>query len=301
MDKKIFLYSFCSEGLPKDEGLPLLDTAVEFQRICKDEGKVDKTFLFTPSSIPEEYKWCVKPFPDEGFIMGGNPGYNKIGLGAWRGYLLYHALHLNSEIQEGDVLLIHDVNFKKHSEFLNLARNTKEICTRIVKMLEKEDGSMFMPMHPGGWNIYSFCRSCVISHMLGEKDGKDFDTLTQVGSLPLGRACMTVVIVNKKTKAFSEKILGILKEYQDSILAQDCLNDSKMINRGFHFAHPRTKFSHHTAEQPIFNLLAYQEKLFTKNVKNPLSWIYHIFAYNGYSVFLQMLDNFLKKTENANY
>ena len=258
---KVYLYSFASEGLPNDEGLPLLETMKEFQDICINEGKIDKAYYFTPKSIPEEFKWCIKSY-DDSFKMPVNIGYHKVGLGAWRSFLLNQALN-NSELNEGDVIVIHDPNFKKHQAFVNFAKVAKDYCLQVKQMIEKEEGFLFAPVHCRHEDVYSCTRSCVISSLI-----PDFSFAKKVAFLPHGRCSTIVAIVNQKSKEFAKLFLETCKNYK--LLSPKCVENCQ----GIHFE--GNFFRSHMAEQAVFNTLAYRENAFTKDIKNENSWLYNI-------------------------
>ena len=262
---KVYLYSFASEGLPNDEGLPLLETMKEFQDICVNEGKIDKAYYFTPKSIPEEFKWCIKSY-DDSLFMYWNFGYHKVGLGAWRSFLLNQALN-NSELNEGDIVIIHDPNYKKYSKFLNFAKVAKDYCLQVKQMIEKEEGYLFSIMHDTYEDIFRYSRSCVISSLLDEKDES---YLKKFSSYPIGRCSTIVAIVNEKSKNFAKLFLETCKDYK--LLAPHCTDNCD--NKHF----DNTYYHHHTAEQSVFNILAYRENAYTSlsNIfdKEVNSWIY---------------------------
>ena len=61
--------------------------------------------------------------------MGYNPGYHKVGLGAWRAVLITQIL---KEIPTGDIVFFHDANYKKPPAILNiLSRNVKDYVESI--------------------------------------------------------------------------------------------------------------------------------------------------------------------------
>jgi hypothetical protein len=237
----IHAVSFASEGYPHDEGLPLgHNMLLDWGKMCIDGGATTYTW-FTPSMLnTDEDAWCVKRYSDE-HTMKINPGYHKVGLGAWRIVILRKVMDISAD---GDVVLVHCANYNKYPHMKMFAKNLRAYVMAVTQLTD-----VYSPPH------------CVVGNYT-TKDVleliPDVKIRSMVVSAPMGQCRLIVVKVNERTRGFIELLEETLKNRP--LLLSPCRKIPCY-----------TPFSHCTAEQSVFNVLAYREGFFPVNWRG--TWV----------------------------
>ncbi len=241
----IHVVSFGSEGQPHDEGLAIGESVLEeWGDLCLDGGAT--TYRgYTPRSIIAEnpkHAWCVKRWPDEHFI-GHNPGYHAVGLGAWRAVIFNKAVQAASD---GDIVVVHCSNFPRHPCMTRFAANLRDYVETVMSLTD-----FYAPPH---YYVGRFCTSDVLNRLI-----PDSETREVVARAPMGRCRLIVARVNSTTRRFAE-------------LYEETLRTEPLLLSGFcKSGLPGVLYTHSTAEQAVFNVLAFREGLFPKEWKG--SWM----------------------------
>lgn len=127
MSIKIKIITFHSEGHPHDEGLPLSDGAVELRKLV--EGQGFSFDVYTPRRMRElNAEELIKRF-DERYALRLNPSLHKIGMAAWKPFIMLHALQ---ELNENDILIYSDSNTQKYP---GLAKRLEDILAFVDETL----------------------------------------------------------------------------------------------------------------------------------------------------------------------
>lgn len=125
---KITIVTFHSEGTPHDEGLSLEPQATALRRIAEDLGVGFEAY--TPRRLRELGAGIlVRSFPDS-FKLELNPGYHKIGFGAWKPFIILHEL---SKLNEGDVVFYMDANIIKYPGLRDKAFAVREMISAALE------------------------------------------------------------------------------------------------------------------------------------------------------------------------
>ncbi len=240
MTTDIHVVSFASEGAPYDQGIPLgTETLEEWGRLCLAGGAT--TFKgYTPRSIiaenPED-AWAVKFFDPAQHSMPMNAGYHAVGLGGWRALILNKAM---KSAKDGDIVVVHCANFHKSPCMKIFASRLREYAETVMSFT-----NFFAPPHQ---RVASYSGSQVLS-LISDPIVRD-----AAAGAPMPRIRFVIVRVNDATRRFAQIFEDVVKS--DPTLLSPCGKT----------AYPGHGFSHHTAEQAVFGVLAYREGLI------PVKW-----------------------------
>ena len=241
-DRRVIVGSFASEGPPCDDGLPFGYLLDKYCQILK-MGGADVVNKYTPQRIHEMGgDWAVHHY--QNLPMRYNIGYHTTGLGAWRAFI-FRDLFLQAS--NGDVVVLHDPNYEKYPGYLDVAQNIRTFALRCA-WISESTGGLYMPMHLSQYSVGTYTRSCLFDILNIDKS---------VAHLPIGRMRCTIFVVSDATRALVEDFYQTCHQYRANILADNCqcTTPHKLGLEGIHF-------SHNTAEQSVFNLLAYRHGLF---------------------------------------
>lgn len=142
MATRFIVVTFYSEGPPWDAGLSLVDEERQFRAAV--EPYVDEVRSFCPRSISalwqgadvycRDYSEWLERHPLRYQLKRRNPGWEKMGFMAWKPFLLSALLH-DDAILPGDVILYHDVNFKKYPAYSRTPAEWRAVSLRILDEL----------------------------------------------------------------------------------------------------------------------------------------------------------------------
>ncbi len=239
---RIHTVSFASEGPPYDEGLPLgRETLIEWGMMCI-AGGADTYRWYTPRLLDtEEDSWCIKRYSDE-HAMPVNPCYHKVGLGAWRGVILRKTM---DEAEDGDVVVVHCSNFQKVPHMKLFAQNLRVYVETVIRFTD-----LYSPPHA---SVARYTTKDVLELI------PDPAIRKQVASAPMGQCRLIIARVTPRTRDFIRLFEKTMKE---NPLLLSPHNKQPYDTRAFHRL---------TAEQSVFNVLAYREGFFP--VAWPRTWI----------------------------
>ena len=120
---KVYLLSFYTEGFPADSGVNLTSIAEQFFQYAKPH--FNQVFMANPTSIctfDKNFLPLVKDYTDYDslnaarYSLPHNKEWAKVGFMMWKPRLIRVMLE---KINEGDILLFHDINFKKYPQYLS--------------------------------------------------------------------------------------------------------------------------------------------------------------------------------------
>jgi hypothetical protein len=237
--KKYHMITFYSEGRPKDNGLNLKNQA---ERLKEDYSKyVDSFTLYTPSILKSLGHPLIDYSKDPNFIMKYNAGYNAVGLGYWRPLIILLKLQ---EMEFGDILYQQDCNVFKYPQILKLGKNIKKLCDCVLK-----DNDFFVAYHNNNILIRKCCKGDLINKM------SNGDPQWYLNRLMV----RTSHFICRKT----ELSMRLVTEWLANCTTENLSPNSNMNYPGF---------SHHTAEQSVFNMLYY--KYVKDEIVNPINTAY---------------------------
>ena len=160
--------SFYSEGPPNDEGANLSDCVPEIQKNAT--GHFNKTTIYTPTILHSlGYSKYLREYPDSPIIY--HKPILKIGLSSFRPAMFLHEL---SKMNDGDILVHRDINYKKYPN-LNNFDNIRE---NALKALDICGFDFFVPVH--GADIY-------------RKNSRNYHTLLQTSN----RYCTKTIVLKE--------------------------------------------------------------------------------------------------------
>lgn len=236
--------SFASEGPPHDKGLPLASSVLEeWGKLCL-LGGADSYQGYTPRRIIDEDPedaWAVQCYGDE-HRMDENRGYHKIGLGAWRAAIFNKAM---KSAVDGDTIVVHCSNFHNYPCMRQFASRMKDYVETVMSFTD-----LYSPPHD---HVAMYCASEIFDLI------DDVEFREDISHAPMGRCRLIIAKVNARTRAFSQL-------FEDTVKKNPLLL-SPLKKTGY----PRGGFHHHTAEQGIYNILAFREGLFPREWET--SWM----------------------------
>lgn len=106
---RIKVVTFHSEGPPHDYGLPLIDCMAEMRVVVEQQGL--EFDAYTPRRLRELNAGTLSKRYDDKYMLPKNAGYHLIGMGAWKPFVILHALE---SMDEGDIVIYSDVNLVKY-------------------------------------------------------------------------------------------------------------------------------------------------------------------------------------------
>jgi hypothetical protein len=243
---KTSIVSFATRGPPHDAGRAIADDCFpRFEAECL-AGGADRVDLYTPERILQDVELngnCVKDWGEE-VAKTTEPGYASCGLGAWRFELARHALANGAE---GDIVAVLDPDIKKYPTILNLCSNIKKICAAMLSWHRPADddevGEPWVAATefttPGSdFSIEQICRHDVLDFLKVSATDRKKNYL---------RANFIVFRICDASRAFVNELADLVLNPQTAeFLLLPGNEDAERAN-----------FSHHTAEQAVFNALFY--------------------------------------------
>lgn len=164
--------------------------------------------------------------------MPYNPGYHKVGLGAWRVVLLRKGMEKS---KDGDIIAVHCCNYLKCPDMKDFAASFREY---VIAVMQHTD--FFMPLH--------YSNSCFtpaeVMNLIANQCDRD-----KVANAPMGRARLIIVRVNEKTRNFVKMIEDLIKS--NPLLLSPADKTA--------YQPAARPFGHATAEQSVLSVLAYRE------------------------------------------
>lgn len=269
MAGKFVITTFATEGPPYDAGADLRGIEREFREIV--ECYADQYLTFTPRSLvsndpafhayTRDYTAWLEQHPDRHELGVHNIGWAKVGFQMWKPFLLQHVL-LADEINEGDVVLYHDINFHKYPSYVLHLDQWRSLSGRILDDLGCD---IFIPS--SGEKLKKDVKAYLVRKYLGEAYFEE--TGLWVG-----------LIVMRKSK----QSLRFLHEW--AAMSEQLDNISFLPNPD---SHP--EFIWHSPEQAVAAVLAH---LWTSNGLFPQDW-------PGYEVKKRIFsENYLWKADGLN-
>jgi hypothetical protein len=125
---KITIVTFHSEGPPHDEGLSLEPQAATLRHIAEELGVGFEAY--TPRRLRELGAGAVVRSYPESFKLELNPGYHKIGFGAWKPFIILHEL---SKRNEGDIVFYMDANIIKYPGLRDKVLSVREMVATALE------------------------------------------------------------------------------------------------------------------------------------------------------------------------
>ncbi len=236
MSTPIHVVSFGSEGPPHDEGIPFGESHMRELGLKFIAGGATTYRGYTTRSFLEENPddlWAVKKYSDE-HAMRTNFGYHKMGLGAWRA-VIFNRTMKNSK--DGDIVVVHCCNFINNPCMLYFASRVRDYAEAVTSFTD-----LYSPMH---FTMGQFCASQVLD-LIEDPIFRD-----RVMKSPMGRCRLIIARVSPRTRVFAELFEKTIKDNPSLI--------SPLGKSGY----PGSPYQHHTAEQTVFNILAYKEGFFS--------------------------------------
>jgi hypothetical protein len=132
----VHVITFYSQGPPHDTALNLSLEEREFRE--KIAVHFDSYRAWSHADVMRVAPRYVRAFADGS--MRNNPGYEAIGYGAFKPYLMLDAL---SRIEHGDLLVFHDVNLRKYPDYALSAPQLPAMARFIIDTLGAD---LFMPL-----------------------------------------------------------------------------------------------------------------------------------------------------------
>lgn len=165
--------------------------------------------------------------------MPNNPGYHKVGLGAWRVALLRKGME---KCKNGDIVVVHCSNFRKWPDMKDFAASLRDYVTTVMQYTD-----FFMPPQ---CRTSAFTPAEIIKllHTQADRD--------QVANASMGWARLIIMRVNEKTRNF----VGMVED----MIKKNPLLLSPLGKTGYPGWRP---YSHSTVEQGVLGVLAYREGL----------------------------------------
>lgn len=239
---RIHVASFASEGLPYDDGLPLGRQVLDdWGRLCLNGGATSFAG-YTPRDLSGgEDAWSVTRYSDD-HAMGM---YHRVGLGAWRAVILNKTIKTAAD---GDVVVVHCANFPKYPCMKYFASKLRPYVEAVTKFTT----DLYSPPHN---HIAAYCGAEVLNHLIPEAELREI-----TAHAPMGRGRLIIAQVNEKTRRFAQIFESVLKK-----------NPLFLLSARGKTGYPGGGYHHHTAEQAVFNVLAFREGLFPRDWKN--SWM----------------------------
>jgi hypothetical protein len=118
MASKIALVTFYTEGSPFDRGKDLSEVAQSIRKQC--HNLFDYIIILSPSILERQDIWWKKVFDNQGYIdshLGSQQRKSSINIPwininslLWKPAILAALLAENSEIEEGTIIVYHDIN-----------------------------------------------------------------------------------------------------------------------------------------------------------------------------------------------
>lgn len=125
---KITIVTFHSEGPPYDEGLSLEPQAAALRHIAEELGVGFEAY--TPRRLRELGAGAVVRSYPESFKLEANPGYHKIGFGAWKPFIILYEL---ARLNDGDVVFYMDANIIKYPGLRDKALSVREMVAAALE------------------------------------------------------------------------------------------------------------------------------------------------------------------------
>lgn len=237
----IHLVSFGSEGYPYDGGIPLGEKVLkEWGEMCLNGGATTYTG-YTPRTLLRECpgeEWSVMRYSDD-HLMGT---YHTVGLGGWRSVIFNKAM---DKAKDGDIVVVHCSDFPKYPCMKIFASRLREYVESVMKFT-----NFYAPPHD---HVAAYCAREVLELI-------DDPELREIAShAPMGRCRLIIAKVNPETRKFAEIFYRTLKA------------NPLLLSPRNKTGYPGGHYHHHTAEQAVFNALAFNQGLFPRDWQS--SWI----------------------------
>jgi hypothetical protein len=237
MARKIIVTTFATKGPPSDQGLPIADECFDRFRAACLSGGADAVHTYTPASLvaaglnPDAVKdWG----PDA--AMSHKPGYEKCGLGAWRFEIMRHHV---AQANEGDVIAHLDCNLIKYPQIeTHFAANIKVLAEKMLLWHSGGKTEAAIAANEDSRNmarLKDFCRLEVINRFGADENGAILQC-----NFVVARVC-------DETRRFLPMFTQITLTEPD-LLFPHHERDAEESARN-------SRFSHHTAEQSLFNVV----------------------------------------------
>lgn len=132
-----------SEGPPHDSGDDLVEVEQYFRETVEDHA--DKYLSFNlrmlrgmdpifDSCLKDRSAW-LEQHPDRGQLGKYNEAWVRMGFQMWKPFLMRHLLN-GAQVEMGDVVLYHDVNFRKYPAYLLGCEQWRDLSFNILDDLQ---------------------------------------------------------------------------------------------------------------------------------------------------------------------
>ncbi len=156
----IYLLSFYTEGPDMEGGYDLRKTSREIKE--RLSPYFTDIFLFNKrdlKDLPNSENFC-NSYGEE---LDMNPNANKIGYFDFKGFLISHVL---GKIPEGSILMYHDGNFEKNSQYWE--SNWENIVGLSNKLLNDNNSDMFFQFEREGVYVKEYVKTYTIDKIFPE-------------------------------------------------------------------------------------------------------------------------------------
>jgi hypothetical protein len=237
MPPKVTLLTFYTEGPPLDHGLPLAHVNRVFEDFVAPH--VDEYLAFTPRQLaslgPEAAASCadhtqwLAEHPRRHELGRYNQGWARVGFQRWKSLIIRHVLE-RDDLQPGDLVLYHDVNWMRYPQYLVGIPEWRRLCSAILDALGCD------VFAPAGLHMYRDVKASLIRRYLPDADKFQWGVWTGL------------VVLRK-----SPQSLAFAREWAE--MCADLDNSSPLPDPA-----PHRHIIHHSVDQSVLGVLAQRWK-----------------------------------------
>lgn len=227
----IYLLSFYTEGPEIDGCYDLTNASMQIKE--RLSNYFDEIFLFNKrdlKNIPGSEAFC-NTYEEE---LDMNPNANKIGYFDFKGFLIKHVLE---KIPEGSILIYHDGNFEKNSQYWE--SDWENILSLSNKLLTDNNSDMFFQFEREGVYVKEYVKTYTIDKIFPDPTENSL-----VKDCILINAARMIMRNTDFTRNFINDYIGLCME-------KDLLMKTPNTN-----PHPDLKWS--CGDQDVLNCLIYR-------------------------------------------
>jgi len=125
MALNIKVVSFYTEGAPFDDGLSLSDCGEELRSVVTSQGAAFEAY--TPRRLQALGADILTKRFDDVYKLVRNPGYHTVGMGAWKPFVMLHALQ---NMDRDGVVIYTDANVRRYPGLASAAEDISTLASR---------------------------------------------------------------------------------------------------------------------------------------------------------------------------
>lgn len=231
--------SYYTRGAPHDAGSDLTDLALEYE--CMIASHADHVKFFHKQSLYELVPSADGTAEDETYRFSKNlheltsycKPWLRIGMFRWKPHLLLHLASSDADVNEGDIVMYHGVNYKKYPAYVNGISQWREISERLLRECKYDVYAAL----DGPYKLHQSVKKSLIERCLG-KDYYD------------AHGCWGDLIIFRKSpesRAFLRRWKEMCDDFQN--LAPDLPLGEILPG-----------YIHHTHEQAVLSVLVHMMK-----------------------------------------